>query len=85
MDSLDLARDALILTLKLSMPILIAALLVGVIISLFQALTQIQDQTLAFVPKLITVLLVLFFLLPYMGKTLLQFNENLSNQIVKIR
>jgi flagellar biosynthetic protein FliQ len=81
---IDISREALIVALKLSMPLLLTALFIGLLISLFQALTQIQDQTINFVPKLVAIFLVLFFMIPYFGSTLAQFNEKITNQIVNI-
>lgn len=60
----EISRTALFMTLKLSIPLLAVGLLVGLLVSLFQAVTQIQEQTLAFVPKLLVVLLTLVFFLP---------------------
>ncbi len=83
--AIDISREALILAMKISLPILLSALAVGLIISLIQALTQIQDQTITFVPKLITIFVVLFLLMPYIGSLMLGFNETISNQIVNVR
>ncbi|MHC4936103.1 MAG: flagellar biosynthesis protein FliQ [Planctomycetota bacterium] len=58
------AQDALWATLKLSLPLLLVGLVVGLAISVFQAVTQIQDQTLTFVPKIVAMVLTLIFLLP---------------------
>lgn len=55
----DLARDALVLVIKLSLLPLLASLVVGTVVSLLQALTQVQEQTLTFVPKILATLLVL--------------------------
>ena len=83
--AIDISREALILAMKISLPILLAALIVGLIISLIQALTQIQDQTITFVPKLITIFIVLFCIMPYIGSLMLSFNETISNQIINIK
>lgn len=83
--AIDISREALILAMKISLPILLSALVIGLIISLIQALTQIQDQTITFVPKLITIFVVLFLLMPYIGSLMLGFNETISNQIVNVR
>jgi len=83
--AIDISREALILAMKISLPILLSALAVGLIISLIQALTQIQDQTITFVPKLITIFVVLFLLMPYIGSLMIGFNETISNQIVNVR
>ena len=60
---LEVGRDAVIVTLKLGAPLMIIALLIGLVISLFQALTQIQEVTLTFVPKIIVVFISLLLLL----------------------
>lgn len=64
---LDVARDALLTILLVSGPILIVGLAVGIAVSLLQALTQIQEQTLVFVPKIIAIFGVLLLLLPFIG------------------
>jgi len=64
---LDIARDGIVVFLKVGGPLMVIALLVGFIISLFQALTQIQEQTLIFVPKIVAVFAALLLFLPFMG------------------
>jgi flagellar biosynthesis protein FliQ len=81
---LDIAREAIIVVLEISAPVLLLGLLVGVAISLIQALTQIQEQTLAFVPKLIAIFVSLLLFLPFMLTTLTNFTERLVNRIVTI-
>lgn len=56
---LDIMRDALMMIIKVSLPVLLCGLVVGLIISIFQTATSIQEQTLAFVPKIIAVFLAL--------------------------
>lgn len=63
--SIQLIRDALTVTLKIAAPLLMAGMIIGLIISLIQSITSIQDQTLTFVPKLIGVILVAIILLPW--------------------
>lgn len=63
--AIQIFRDAMMMVLVISLPILVSGMLVGLIISIFQATTQIQEQSLAFVPKLITVLVVLAVLAPW--------------------
>ena len=75
-------REAVLLIIKLSMPILLVALAVGVIISLLQALTQIQEQTLTFVPKMLAVFGVLLLLLPFMLGSLQDFAGDIFNLIM---
>lgn len=72
-----LARDALWLTLTIAAPMLVAALLVAFAISVFQAATQILEPTLAFVPKLLIVVLVLVLLGGWMGDQLVDFARTL--------
>jgi len=80
--ALDLSRDAIILLVKIAAPVMIVALVAGLIVSLFQALTQIQEQTLTFVPKILAIFLTLIITLPYIGHELALFSEKLSSMIV---
>ena len=75
MSSLDLSRQALEVTLMVSAPMLLAGLVVGVLVSLFQAVTQIQEPTLTFIPKILAVSLALLLFLPWMLTTLVQFTR----------
>ena len=75
--ALDLGRRAITLALQLTLPILILSLVIGVIVSLFQAVTQIQEQTLTFVPKLIAVALALVLLGPWMLHSIVGFTAGL--------
>ena len=77
---LEVGRDAVIVTLKLGAPLMIIALLIGLIISLFQALTQIQEVTLTFVPKIIVVFIAMLLLAPFMLHTLTDFTERIMQQ-----
>ncbi len=77
--ALELARYAILTAMQLSLPILLVSLVVGVIISLFQAVTQIQEQTLTFVPKLLVITLTLAALGPWMLHTLVGFTAGLFN------
>ena len=63
--SIQLIRDALMVTLKIAAPLLMVGMIIGLIISLLQSITSIQDQTLTFVPKLIGVIVVAIVLLPW--------------------
>ncbi len=82
---LDIGRDAIWLTLKIGGPMLIVALVVGFTISLVQALTQIQEMTLSFVPKILAIFLALMLFLPYMGMMLDSFAQELFTRIANIR
>ena len=67
---LDVARDGIITLLKVSAPLLLVSLIVGVAVSLVQALTQIQETTLVFVPKILAMFVVFILALPFMGDAL---------------
>jgi len=75
--TLDLVRTALLMTLKISAPILLAGMIVGLIISLVQAITSIQDQTLSTVPKVVVMVLAALILLPWVVQRLLEYSSEL--------
>lgn len=79
--TISLLREAVLLIMRLSLPVLVVALIVGVIISLLQALTQIQEQTLTFVPKMIAVFGTLALLLPFILDSLQVFTVELFSLI----
>ncbi len=81
-DLIELARAAMLVMVKLAAPPLLAGLAVGLIVSMFQALTQIQEMTLTFVPKVLTVLLVLLIFLPFMLHTLFDFTHLVLDRAV---
>ncbi len=78
---LDVGRDAIWLTLQLSAPMLIVGLVVGVSIGLLQALTQIQEQTLIFAPKIIAIFASLLICLPLMGALMSGFMRQIAARI----
>lgn len=78
---LDIARDAILVLLKIGAPIMLVALIVGVLIALLQALTQMQEMTLSFVPKILAIFLTVVLALPFMVQTLVGFGEELFRQI----
>jgi flagellar biosynthetic protein FliQ len=78
-------REGLLLVLLLSAPPLLASLAVGLVVGVLQAATQIQDQTLMFVPKLATVVLVLIALGPLLGAQILRFTQALLLAIPALR
>ncbi len=83
-DVLDVAREGVMVILRIASPIMAMALIVGLTVSLFQALTQIQEITLSFVPKILTIFLSLLFFLPFMMATLVTFAEGLAGRIAGI-
>jgi len=64
---LDVAREAIVTIVLVSSPLMLVGLIVGVVVSLFQALTQIQEMTLVFVPKILAIFLVMLLALPFMA------------------
>lgn len=78
---LDIARDGIVVFLKVGGPLMVIALAVGLIVSLIQALTQIQEQTLVFVPKIVAVFAALLLFLPFMGDALAGYMGELAAQI----
>ena len=81
-DAIEIARAALMLVLTIAGPMLIAALIVGVAIGLLQALTQVQEMTLTFVPKLVVLGLVLLLSLPMIGQSMTVFMDRISDAII---
>ncbi|UQZ53412.1 flagellar biosynthetic protein FliQ [Bacillus subtilis] len=78
---ISMAEKAVYVTLMISGPLLAIALLVGLIVSIFQATTQIQEQTLAFIPKIVAVLLALIFFGPWMLSKILSFTTELFSNL----
>ena len=81
---LEIGRDALVVILKISGPIMLVGLLIGVIIALFQALTTIQEMTLTFVPKIIAIFISIVIFLPFMITTLIEFANTLFDRISSV-
>lgn len=79
---LDISREAIFVLLKVVTPVLLVALFIGLIIGIFQALTQIQEMTLAFVPKIIGVFVALIILFPFMLNQMRTLTEGLFDKIV---
>lgn len=79
---LDLAREGIWVMILVGAPMLIVGLVVGVVIALFQALTQIQEQTLVFVPKILAIFVVMLLTLPFMGAMLGNYMTRLADMII---
>lgn len=82
--AIDIGREALIITLVISAPILLAGLLIGLLIGLFQAVTQIHEMTLTFIPKILVMVGVFLALLPWMLLKLVDYTIGLFNMIPTI-
>ena len=80
---LDVARDAIITLVIVSAPLMLVGLAVGVAISLFQALTQIQEMTLVFVPKILAMFIAMLLMLPFMADSLQGHMMRISARIIQ--
>jgi flagellar biosynthetic protein FliQ len=75
--ALDLGREALLMVLIISAPIMGVGLIVGLVISLFQSMTQLQEQTISFVPKIVAMVGVALLLIPWLTEHLLEYTREL--------
>lgn len=80
-NAIDLGREAIMIMLLISSPVLIAGMIVGLVIGLLQALTQIQEQAVAFIPKLVAMILALAFTAPWLLTKMLEYTRHLIMQI----
>jgi flagellar biosynthetic protein FliQ len=78
---ISLAMQAMSIALKIGLPLMLVGLIVGLLVSIFQAVTQIQEMTLTFIPKILALGLVLMIAGPWMLGELLTYTENLYNGI----
>ena len=79
--AIDLTRQAVMLVVILAVPVLGIALLVGLIVSILQAVTQVQDQTLSFVPKILATLLALVLFGPWMIARIVEFGRDMFQAV----
>ncbi len=79
---LDVAQDGIWTLIYVSAPLMIVGLVVGVVIALFQALTQIQEMTLVFVPKILAIFITMILLLPFMGATMGGYMNRVTELII---
>lgn len=78
---MDIGRDGIVTFLKVAGPVMVVALVVGLVISLLQALTQIQEQTIVYVPKILAVFATLLLTLPFMGDALAGYMTRIAARI----
>ena len=78
---IDMGREALMVALKLSVPLLAVGLLVGLSVSIIQAVTQIQEQTLSFIPKILAVVGTLILLMPWMLNLIVEYTRDVLMRI----
>ena len=79
---LDIASQGIWTLIIVSMPMMLVGLVVGVVIALFQALTQIQEMTLVFVPKIIAIFVTMLITLPFLGATMSGFMDRVVDMII---
>ena len=79
---LDVAREGIWVLIMVSAPMMIVGLVVGVVIALFQALTQIQEMTLVFVPKILAIFVTMLVALPFMGDLMARYMNRIADMIV---
>lgn len=82
--ALEFGIDALMIALKLGLPVLLMGLIVGLLISIFQAITQIQEMTLTFIPKILAMIAVLVITGPWMLDQILSYTTSLYDQIPEV-
>ncbi|HOQ33434.1 MAG TPA: flagellar biosynthesis protein FliQ [Candidatus Hydrogenedens sp.] len=79
----EVGRKAIWITLMISAPMLLTGMLVGLVISILQSVTQIQEITLTFVPKILAVFIVFLIAIPWISSVLIVFTQDLFNQILE--
>ena len=82
--AVDLGRQAIMVALLISAPILIVGTAIGLLIGLAQALTQVQDQTVSFVPKIVAMVLVLSLCLPWLIEQMVDYSSTLYKNVPKV-
>ena len=81
---IDITKEAIFTLIKMVGPLLLVAMFVGLLIGLFQALTQIQEMTITFVPKIIAVFISLIFLMPFMISQITIFAQGIYDRIISL-
>lgn len=82
--AIEVVNQAIKVTLMLSAPMLIGALVVGILVSIFQAVTQINEQTLSFIPKILVIVVALVIFSPWMMETLVTYTQDLITSIPEL-
>ena len=81
---IDVGRDAVFVLIKVSGPIMMVGLSVGLLVSVFQSITQLQEMTLTFVPKILAIFASLIIFLPFMINTLTAFMNQIAQRIIGV-
>lgn len=79
--SVDIVKGLMMLCLKVSVPFLLSAMIIGLLVSFFQAITSLQEQTLTFVPKALVVVVVVFILFPWLMNTMMDYTAETFNRM----
>ena len=82
--SIDVVKDLMMLCLKVSLPFLLSAMIIGLLVSFFQAITSLQEQTLTFVPKALVVVAVVFILFPWLINTMMDYTAETFNRMSQV-
>ncbi|WP_299616699.1 flagellar biosynthesis protein FliQ [Pelagibius sp.] len=83
-EAIEIGRETIYVMLKVGAPIMLMALIVGLAIALFQALTSIQEMTLTFVPKIIVIFVGVMLMLPFMLTSLTTFSQSLFDRMISL-
>ena len=79
--SVDIVKGLMMLCLKVSVPFLLSAMIIGLLVSFFQTITSLQEQTLTFVPKALVVVVVVFILFPWLINTMMDYTVETFNRM----
>jgi len=79
--AVELGRGAVVMTLMIGAPVMVIAVIAGLLISMFQAVTQLQDQTLSFVPKIIAMFVTMLYILPWVMNLMMEYSTELIRGI----
>ena len=82
--SVDIVKGLMMLCLKVSVPFLLSAMIIGLLVSFFQAITSLQEQTLTFVPKALVVVAVVFILFPWLINTMMDYTAETFNRMSQV-
>ena len=82
--SVDIVKGLMMLCLKVSLPFLLSAMIIGLLVSFFQAITSLQEQTLTFVPKALVVVVVVFILFPWLINTMIDYTAETFNRMSQV-
>jgi len=83
-EAIEIGRETIYVMLKIGAPVMLLALIVGLAIALFQALTSIQEMTLTFVPKIIVIFVGIMLMLPFMLSSLTTFSQGLFDRMIAL-